>query len=65
MTQAEQGQLLEKHKENTQSIPRQSNDRDTSIGGASGGNAEKAGWKAGSVQSLEKRQFYEAKGEKC
>ena len=26
---------------------------------------EKAGWKTGSVQSIENRQCYEAKGEKC
>ena len=47
-----------------QSITRQSNDTDTLIGSASGGNTEKAGWKAGSVQSLEKRQFYETKEKK-
>ena len=36
---------------------------DTHIGGASVGNAEKAGQKADSVQSIENRQFYETKGE--
>ena len=50
-TQAEQGQLPEKHKEDTQSFTGRSNDTDTCIGGASGENAEKAG----SVHSLEKR----------
>ena len=37
---------------------------DTCLGGASGGNMEKAGWKAGSVQSTGNRQFYETEGEK-
>ena len=37
---------------------------DTRIGGANGGNMEKAGWKAGSVQSIENRQFYKTKWEK-
>ena len=37
---------------------------DTHMGGASGGTVEKAGWKAGSVQSLENRQFYKTKGVK-
>ena len=32
---------------------------DTHKGGASVGNAEKAGWKADSVQSIENRQCYE------
>ena len=62
VTQAEQGQLPEKCKENTQSVTGQSNDMDTCIGGTSGGN--KAGWKAGSVQSIENRQFNETEGEK-
>ena len=64
MTQAEQGQLPEKRKTDTQSVTGQSNDTDTHIGSASGGNAEKAGRKAGSVQSIENRQFYETEGEK-
>ena len=55
---AEQGQLQEKHKEDTQSVTGQSNDMDTRIGGASGGNAEKAG------QSIENRQFYKTKEKK-
>ena len=37
---------------------------DTSIGSASGGNTEKAGQKAGKVQSIENRQFYKTKEEK-
>ena len=37
--QAEQVQLLEKHKEDTQSVTGWSKDTDTCIGGASGGNA--------------------------
>ena len=64
VTQAEQGQLPEKRKENTQSVTRWSNDTNTLTGGASGGNLEKAGQKAGSVQSIENRQFYEIEGEK-
>ena len=60
----EQGQLPEKRKKNTQSVTGRSNDRDTRTGGASWGNVEKAGWKTGSVQSTENRQFYETKGEK-
>ena len=65
VVQAEQGQLLEKIKEDTQSNIGWSNDMDTCIGGASGGYGEKAGWKAGSVQSIENRHFYETKEEKC
>ena len=38
---------------------------DTRIGGASTGNTEKAGRKTNSVQSIENRQFYKTKGEKC
>ena len=53
--QAVQGQLPEKPKENTQSVTEQSNDMDTCIGGTSGGNAEKAGPKAGSVQSIHRK----------
>ena len=34
------------------------------IGGTSGGNLEKADRKAGSVQSLENRQFYKTEGKK-
>ena len=64
MTQDEQGQLLEKHKEDTQSITGLSNDTDTRIGGASGEKVEKAGRKTGSVQSIENRQFYKTEREK-
>ena len=63
VTQAEQGQLPEKCKEDTQSVTGRSNNTDTRIGGAIVKSAEKAGQKAESV-SLEKRQFYETKGEK-
>ena len=38
---------------------------DTHKGGASRGDAEKAGQKADSVQFTENRQFYEIKEEKC
>ena len=62
--QAEQGQLPEKRKEDMQSVTWRSNDTDTPIGGASGWNAEKAGWKAGSVQSIGNRQFYKTDREK-
>ena len=64
MKQAEQGQLPEKCKEDTQSITGRSNDTDTHIGSASGGNTEKAGRKAVSLHSIENRQFYETKEEK-
>ena len=47
-----------------QSATGQSNDIDTCIGSTSGGNVEKAGRKAGSVQSMENRQFYKNEGEK-
>ena len=63
VNQAEQCQTPEK--EDTQSVTGQSNDMNTHIGGAIGGNAEKAVRKADSVQYMEKRQFYETKGEKC
>ena len=62
--QEEQGQWLEKHKEDTQSITGQNNDSDTCICGPSGGNAEKAGQKAGSVPSIKNRQCYETEKEK-
>ena len=35
-----------------------------SVGGASVGDAEKAGWKADSIQSIENRQSYKTKEEK-
>ena len=65
VTQAEQGQLPEKCKEDTESITGRSNEMDTCIDGASGGNAEKAVRNAGSVQSIENRQYYETEEEKC
>ena len=57
VTQEELGQRPEKCKEDTQCVTGRS------IVGASGGNAEKAGWKADSVQSIENRQFYQTEGE--
>ena len=42
----------------------QINDTETRIGSASVENAKKAGWKADSVQSIEKRQCYETEEEK-
>ena len=57
MTKDEKGQLPEKRKEDTQSVTGWSNDTDTHIVGASGENAEKSGWRAGSVQSIENGQF--------
>ena len=50
--------------DDTQSVTGQSNDTDTCIGGASVGDAEKAGLKADSVLSIENRQFYETEEEK-
>ena len=47
-----------------QSITGQINDMETWIGGASVENAEKAGPKADSVQSIENRQCYETEEEK-
>ena len=41
-----------------------SNDMGTGIGGACVGDAEKAGWKADSVQSVENRKSYKTKLEK-
>ena len=64
VTQDEQGQLFKKRKEDTQSFTGRSNDMDTHIGSASGKNAEKAGQRSGSVQSIENRQFYKTEGEK-
>ena len=47
-----------------QSVTGKSNDTNTRIG-TSVGNAEKAGWKTDSVQSVENRKFYETEEEKC
>ena len=49
----------------TQSFTGTSNDTDIPIGGYSRGDEEKAGQKAGNVQSIENRRFYETKEEKC
>ena len=49
VTQEELGQQPKKHKENTHSIAGWINVAETRIGGASVGNAEKAGPKADSV----------------
>ena len=64
VTEEELGQGPEKQKENTQSVTEQINDTETRIGGASVENAEKAGQKADSVQSIENRQYYEIEEEK-
>ena len=52
VTQEEQGETPGAHSDITQSLTRTNNDRDTCIGGASGGDAEKAGHKAESVQKI-------------
>ena len=62
--QEELGQQPEKRKKNTQRVTGRINDTETHIGGASGGNAEKAGRKADSLQSIENRRCYETKEEK-
>ena len=62
--QEELGQRPEMHNENTLCVTERSNDVDTHIGGASVRNAEKAGRKADSVQSLGNRQCYETEEEK-
>ena len=64
VAQDEQGQAQKVLREDTQSLTGQSNDTDTHIGGTSVGNAEKAGRKAVSVQSIENRQFYKTEKEK-
>ena len=64
VAQAEQGQLLEKRKEDTQHIIGQNNVTESCIGRTSVGIVEKAGRKADSLQSIENRKFYETKGEK-
>ena len=58
------GQLPEDRKEDKKGVTGQSNNTDTRIGSASGENAEKVGWKPGSVQSIENRQFYKTEEEK-
>ena len=49
VTQEEQGQTPPEHSDATQRVTRLSNDKDTRIGGASVGDAEKAGRKADST----------------
>ena len=62
--QEEQDQTLEACSDATQSVTGSSNDTDTCIWGTSVGDAEKAGRKADSVQSIENRQSYKIKEEK-
>ena len=64
VTQEELGQQPEKSKENTQSVTGWINDAKTRIGDASEGNAENAGQKADSVQSIENRQCHKTEQEK-
>ena len=65
VTQDEQGPAPAEHSDATQSVARRSNDTDTRIGGASVCDTEKAGWKADRGQSIENRQSYKTKEEKC
>ena len=62
--QEEQGQTPAERIDTIQSITGTSNDMGTHIGGASVGDAEKAGWKSNSVQSVENRKSYETEEEK-
>ena len=62
--QEELGQQPENRKEDTQCVTGPSNDGETCIGGASGGNAEKACRKADIILSLKNRQSYETEEEK-
>ena len=55
VTQVKRGQTPEMHKDYTHSVTGWSNDTDTLIGGTSVGDAEKAGLKPDSVQSIENR----------
>ena len=58
MKKEEQYQTPAERSDATQSITGTSNDMGTRIGGTSVGDAEKAGWKADSFQSVENRKFY-------
>ena len=49
------------HSDARQSITGKINNSDTCIGGAGVGDAEKAGSKADSIQSVENRNFFETK----
>ena len=51
-----QGQTPAERSEATQSITGSSNDMSTSIGGTTGGDAEKAGRKADSIQFIENQR---------
>ena len=62
--QEEQGQTPAERSDAMQSVTGTSNDMNTRIGGDSVGNAEKAGWKADSVQSVEIRNLYKTEEEK-
>ena len=66
MTQEEQGQTPVECSDATQHVTGMSNDTGTYyIGGAIVENAEKAGWKADSLQTVVNRQSYETKEKKC
>ena len=65
MMQEEQGQTPAEGSDATQSVTGTSNDKGTGIEGASIGDTEKAGWKAGSVQSTENRKSLKKLEEKC
>ena len=62
--QEEQGQTPVDCSDAAQSLARMSNDTGTHKGGTSAEDAEKAGWKAGSVQSVVNRQSYKTTEEK-
>ena len=64
VTQEELSQQPEKRKEDTQCVTGWTNDVETHIGGASGGNTEKVGRKADIAQSIENRRCYETEEEK-
>ena len=64
VTQEKQGQTPAEHSGAMQSVTGMINDMNTHIGGTSVGDAEKVGWKADSVQSVEKIKFYETEEEK-
>ena len=62
--QEEQGQTPAELCDTTQCVTGTSNDMGTHIGGASVEEAEKAGWKADSVQSVVNRQSYKTEEER-
>ena len=63
--QEEQGQAPVEHSDATQRVTGRSNNTEKRIGGASGGNVEKADQKVDSGHSIENRNFYETEEEKC